>query len=459
MSNNTNNSETNQRALFATRLGVIATTVGSSVGLGNIWRFPYEAGTNGGFAFILCYVGFILIIGVPVICSEFVLGRYTRFNIFGCYRSLGEGKKWQSLGVLGIVASLMILSFYAVVAGWTLEYFTQTVSGNLFDFGSADGGYAAHFDTFSSHSYRPILFTVLFLLINHAVVMGGVQKGIERISNILMPLLFLILVVFCVNSLFMPGAKEGLEFLFKPDFSKLTPAVVLSALGQAFFSLSIGLGCMLTYASYFNNKTNLFRSALTTASLDTLVAVLAGVLIFPAVFTYGVTPTQGPTLVFVVFPSIFQNMAGGVIWAALFFFMLFVASLTSTISMSEISIAYFCDERKMGRKKACTISTSIALVFGVLCALSFSGVSNFEIFGYTFNFFDFFNNCSSNVLLPVGGMFVAIYAGHKLDKKIFRVQLTNGGTLRAPVKLMRFLLRWVAPTGVAIVLLASIGII
>jgi NSS family neurotransmitter:Na+ symporter len=289
--------------------------------------------------------------------------------------------------------------------------------------------------------------------------MGGVQKGIERISNILMPLLFLILVVFCVNSLFMPGAKEGLEFLFKPDFSKLTPAVVLSALGQAFFSLSIGLGCMLTYASYFNNKTNLFRSALTTASLDTLVAVLAGVLIFPAVFTYGVTPTQGPTLVFVVFPSIFQNMAGGVIWAALFFFMLFVASLTSTISMSEISIAYFCDERKMGRKKACTIATSIALVFGVLCALSFSGVSNFEIFGYTFNFFDFFNNCSSNVLLPVGGMFVAIYAGHKLDKKIFRDQLTNGGTLRAPVKLMRFLLRWVAPTGVAIVLLASIGVI
>jgi NSS family neurotransmitter:Na+ symporter len=457
--NNTKPTQSNQRALFATRLGVIATTVGSSVGLGNIWRFPYEAGTNGGFAFILCYVGFILLIGVPVICSEFILGRHTRFNIFGCYRSMKAGKGWQSLGVLGIVASLMILSFYSVVAGWTLEYLWQAITGNLFDLGAGEGGYGAHFDEFSSHSYRPLIFTIGFLLINHAIVRGGVQKGIERMSNVLMPLLFLILAVFCVNSLFMPGAKQGLEFLFKPDFSKITTSVVLSALGQAFFSLSIGLGCMLTYASYFSDKTNLFRSAMTTATLDTVVAVLAGVLIFPAVFTYGVAPAQGPTLVFVVFPSIFQHMAGGIVWAVLFFFMLFVASLTSTISMSEISIAYFCDERKMSRKKACNICTSIALVFGVLCTLSFSGVSNFEIFGYNFNFFDFFNDCSSNVLLPVGGMFGAIYVGHKLDKKIFRSQLTNNGTLRAPVALVRFLLRWVAPAGVAIVLLASLGVI
>lgn len=448
-----------QRALFATRLGVIATTVGSSVGLGNIWRFPYEAGTNGGFAFILCYVGFILLIGVPVIVSEFVLGRHTRSNIFGCYRSLHAGRGWQMLGVLGIVASLMILSFYAVVAGWTLEYLWQTVFGNLFTYGNAAGGYESHFEQFSTGSYRPVLFTLLFLLVNHVIVLGGVQKGIERMSNVLMPLLFVILAVFCINSLFMPGAKQGIEFMFKPDFSKLTPQVVLSALGQAFFSLSIGLGCMLTYASYFNKKTNLFRSALTTATLDTLVAVLAGVLIFPAVFTYGIAPAQGPTLVFVVFPSIFQSMAGGAIWAALFFFMLFVASLTSTISMSEISIAYFSDERKMSRHKACNMSTGIAVVFGVLCALSFSGVSNIHIGGYTFNFFNFFNDCSSNVLLPVGGMFVAIYAGHKLDKHIFRAQLTNNGTAKAPVRLLRFLLRWIAPAGVAIVLLASLGLL
>ncbi len=454
-----NTKHPNQRAIFSTRLGVIATTVGSSVGLGNIWRFPYEAGTNGGFAFMLCYVCFILLIGVPVICSEFILGRHSRSDIFGCYRKLGAGRAWQSLGYLGIIASMMILSFYSVVAGWTLEYFWQAVSGNLFSFSGSEGGYAAHFDNFSAHSYRPIVFTILFLLINHAIVRGGVQKGIERISNILMPLLFLILIVFCVNSLLMPGAKQGIEFLFKPDFSKLTPQVVLSALGQAFFSLSIGLGCMLTYASYFSKKTNLFRSAMTTASLDTLVAVLAGVLIFPAVFTYGVAPTQGPTLVFVVFPSIFQHMAGGIVWATLFFLMLFVASLTSTISMSEISIAYFCDERKISRRRACNISTGTALVFGTLCALSFSGISNITVAGHTFNFFNFFNDCSSNVLLPVGGMFVAIYAGHKLDKKIFSAQLTNNGTLRAPQKVLRFLMRWIAPTGVAVVLLASLGII
>lgn len=455
--NNTENKS--QRAVFATRLGVIATTVGSSVGLGNIWRFPYEAGTNGGFAFILCYIGFILLIGVPVICCEFLLGRHTRSGIFGCYRKLNAGRQWELLGVLGIIASIMIISFYSVVAGWTLEYLWQTVIGNLFDFGAANGGYASHFDEFSNHSYRPVLFTLLFLLINHLIVLGGVRKGIERMSNVLMPLLFLILAVFCINSLCMPGAKQGLKFLFEPDFSKITPKVVLSALGQAFFSLSIGLGCMLTYASYFSKKTNLFRSALTTASLDTLVAILAGVLIFPAVFTYGVAPAQGPTLVFVVFPSIFQNMAGGAIWAALFFFMLFVASLTSTISMSEISIAYFCDERKMSRTRASNTSTLIAVVFGTLCALSFSGVSNIEVCGYTFNFFNFFNDCSSNVLLPIGGMFAAIYAGHILDKRIFRDELTNGGTIKAPVRLMRFLLRWIAPVGVAIVLLASLGIV
>jgi NSS family neurotransmitter:Na+ symporter len=448
-----------QRALFATRLGVIATTVGSSVGLGNIWRFPYEAGTNGGFAFILCYVGFILLLGVPVICSEFVLGRHTHSNIFGCYKSLGAGPRWQLVGVLGIIASLMILSFYAVVAGWTLEYLWQTVIGNLFNYGTAGGGYAAHFEQFSSHSYRPLLFTLVFLLINHVIVLGGVQKGIERMSNVLMPLLFVILAIFCVHSLMMPGAKDGLEFMFKPDFSKLTPQVVLSALGQSFFSLSIGLGCMLTYASYFNKQTNLFRSAMTTAGLDTLVAILAGVLIFPAVFTYGVAPTQGPTLVFVVFPSLFENMAGGAIWAALFFFMLFVASLTSTISMSEISIAYFCDERKMSRTKACNLSTSIAVIFGLLCTLSFSGISNFSIFGYEFNFFNFFNDCSSNVLLPIGGMFGAIYVGHIFDKRLLRAELTNNGTVKAPVRMLRFLLRWVAPAGIAIVLLASLGLI
>jgi NSS family neurotransmitter:Na+ symporter len=454
-----NNDNKSQRAMFATRLGVIATTVGSSVGLGNIWRFPYECGTNGGFAFILCYVAFILLMGVPVICSEFVLGRHTRSGIFGCYRSLNAGRGWQSLGVLGIVASMMILSFYAVVAGWTLEYLWQTVFGNLFEYGTSAGGYAQHFEQFSTNSYRPVLFTLLFLLINHLIVLGGVQKGIERMSNVLMPLLFVILIVFCINSLLMPGAKDGLRFMFEPDFSKLTPKVVLSALGQAFFSLSIGLGCMLTYASYFGKHTNLFRSAMTTASLDTLIAILAGVLIFPAVFTYGVAPAQGPTLVFVVFPSIFQNMAGGAVWAALFFFMLFVASLTSTISMSEISIAYFTDERKMSRTKASNLSTLIAVVFGTLCALSFSGISNIEIFGYTFNFFNFFNDCSSNVLLPVGGMFVAIYAGHILSKRILRDELTNNGTCRAPVRVLRFLMRWIAPAGIAIVLLASLGLL
>lgn len=449
-----------RRGQFATRLGVIAATVGSSIGLGNIWRFPYEAGAHGGGAFMLCYILFIIILGIPVICAEFVVGRAARTGIFGCFQRLGAGGRWRSLGVIGIVASMMILSFYSVVAGWTLEYLWQSASGGLDVIADSNGGFAGHFADFTSSSLRPVLWTLVFMAVNWLVVLGGVQKGIERVSNILMPLLFAIMVAFCINSLFMPGAREGLSFLFTPDFSKLTPSVVIGALGQAFFSLSIGLGCMLTYASYFTERTNLVKNAAITGVLDTTAAIMAGVLIFPAVFTYGMSPAEGPTLVFDVFPSIFHNMAGGQAWATLFFLMLFVASLTSTISMSEISIAFFTDERGMSRKKACNLSSGICAVFGVLCTLSFSGISNINIGSYTFRFFDFFNNVSSNVLLPVGGFFISIYAGRVLSRKVFNEEITNRYTLRhVPYRLIRFLLRWVCPTGIAIILLSSIGLL
>ena len=454
------NNTKSQRMQFATRLGVLAATVGSSVGLGNIWRFPYEAGNNGGGAFMLCYIGFIILIGIPVISAEFVLGRQSRSDFFGCFARLGERGGWRYMGIIGILASLMILSFYSVVAGWTLEYFFQALTGNL----AGGDGDAAHYSTvfqeFSAHSWRPLMWTVLFLLINHLVVKGGVQKGIERVSNILMPLLFAILVALAINSLFLPKASEGLAFLFRPDSSALTPAVVLSALGQAFFSLSIGLGCMLTYASYFSDRTNLLRSASITAGLDTVVAILAGVLIFPAVYSFGASPEAGPTLVFAVLPSIFHSMPGGAVISVLFFLMLFVASLTSTISMSEISIAYFVDERKQTRSRACNISTAIAMLGGILCTLSFSGVSNITIGSFTFNFFDFFNNATSNLLLPVGGMLISIYVGWRLKPSVLRAQLTDNGLLRhIPVAAVAFLLRWICPVAIGAVLLSSLGMI
>lgn len=448
--------KTNERAVFTTRIGAIATTVGSAIGLGNIWRFPYEAGTHGGGAFMLCYIAFIFLLGVPVICAEFILGRSSRSNITGAFRIHASNRTWQLTGYMGVVASLMILSFYSVVAGWTVEYTFQSAIGAL-DFNDASG-YHDHFDTFVTGNWRPALWTLIFLLINFGILMRGVAKGIEKFSNILMPLLFLLLLIFCINSLTLDGAAEGLRFLFKPDFNALTPSTMLGALGQAFFSLSLGLGTMLTYASYFSISTRLGKSALLTASLDTLVAILAGVIIFPAVFTFGMSPAAGPTLVFEVLPSIFHNLPGGIVWSTMFFFLLFLASLTSTISMSEISIAFFMEELKMKRRSAVILNTVIAVVFGTLCALSFGCLDNIKIFGLTI--FNFFDNATSNVMLPLGGMIISLFVGWKLDRKVVESEMTcNGSTQFRLMGVLIFLLRWVCPAAIAIIFLNSIGII
>lgn len=444
------------RAVFTTRFGAIATTVGSAIGLGNIWRFPYEAGAHGGGAFMLCYIVFIFILGIPLICSEFILGRSSRSNIFGAFRAHSTSKRWPITGVAAIIASMLILSFYSVVAGWTLEYTCQSAIGAL-DFSDASE-YSTRFDTFVTGNWRPAIWTILFLLINFAVLIGGVSKGIERCSNILMPVLFLLLIIFCVNSLMMDGASEGLTFLFKPDFSALTPATMLGALGQAFFSLSLGLGTMLTYASYFSKGTRLGKTAFTTAALDTIIAILAGVIIFPAVFTYGMSPSAGPTLVFEVLPSIFHHLTGGAVWSTLFFFLLFLGSITSTISMSEISIAYFTEEMNMKRRTAVILNTSIAIVLGTLCALSFGCLSDLKLFGMTiFNFFDY---TTSNIILPFGGMMISLFVGWKLKRKQVEDEMTNYGTIRFPLMgVLIFLIRWVCPTAIALIFLNSIGVL
>ena len=443
------------RAQFGTKLGVIATTVGSAVGLGNIWRFPYEAGSHGGGAFLLIYIGFIFIIGIPGICAEFIMGRSTRRNIFGAFRSLHSQPQWAWIGYMGIVASILILSFYSVVAGWTLEYFVQSAVAGLTEFGG-DGRHVA-FDEFST-GWRPVMWTLIFLLCNGLILMRGVRKGIEKASNILMPVLFILLVVFCINSLLMPGAKEGLEFLFKPDFSKVDSSMLIGALGQAFFSLSIGLGTMMIYASYFSDSTPLVKSASLTASLDTLVAILAGVIIFPAVFTFNAEPAAGPRLVFEVLPDIFHNLPGGAIWSTLFFFLLFLASLTSTISMSEICIAFFCEQFGLSRRKATLLNTGIAMGLGALCAMSFGILDDFKIFGLTiFNLFDY---AASNVMLPLGGMCISIFVGWFINRNIVESQLKGTGTIQMWfLRLIVFSLRFVAPIGIGLVFLSGLGMI
>lgn len=444
------------RAQFATRLGVIATTVGSAVGLGNIWRFPYEAGTHGGGAFLVAYICIIFAFGIPILCAEFMMGRQTRSNIFGAFRKLRSSGRWHWAGYIGILASLMILSFYSVVAGWTMEYFYQSITGALSH--STPEQYHHQFVEFSTNNWRPLMWTILFLLVNFVIVVRGVQKGIERMSNIMMPALFIILIIFCVNSLMMPGAADGLKFLFSPDFSKIDSSVLLGAMGQAFFSLSLGLGTMMTYGSYFSKDTHIVKSATITACLDSMVAVLAGVIIFPAVFTFDASPAQGPTLVFEILPNIFNQLPGSMFWSSLFFFLLFIASLSSTISMSEVSIAFFTEEKKMSRTKATCLNTGIAMAFGTICALSFGCLSGMTIFGHTV--FSLFDYVSSNILLPVGGMFISFFAGWLLDRSIIRNQLTNDGTVKLHVlKAIIFSLKFIAPIGILLVFLSVLNFI
>lgn len=448
MSDTTQNNS--PRGSFVTRLGAIATAVGSAVGLGNIWRFPYEAGTNGGGAFLLIYLFFIVIVGVPLLCAEFAMGRDSRSNAVRTFASLTGKRSMGAVGIMGIVASVLILSFYSVVAGWTIEY---TVFSFTRGFKSTDvDTLHSLFNSSIASPGKAIFYTWIFLFINFMALSRGVRKGIERLSNMLMPVLFIILLIFCVNSLMLPDADRGLQFLFAADFSKVSVSTVLSAMGQAFFSLSIGLGCMLTYGSYFKDSTNIPRTAVSIAALDTLVAVLSGIIIFPAVFSFGMSPTAGPTLVFETLPAIFGVMTGGEILAPLFFILLFIASLTSTISMAEISIS-FCTERfHWSRKKASAAVIGLSMILGGLCALSFGPLADVEIFSLTFfNLFDF---ASSNVLLPLGGVFASLIAGWAYPRRRFAAQLSMTHSKLFPI--IRFLLRYIIPLCILLIFINSL---
>lgn len=441
-----------------TKTGVIAATVGSAVGLGNIWRFPYETGVHGGGAFLVVYVLCVFLVGIPVIVAEFILGRGTHSNAKGAVQQLCPGSCMRWFPLLGVLASILILSFYSVVAGWILRYLYQALTGALS--GNTPQQYSEMFGSFVSNTWESVGYTLLFLSINYMIMRRGVQKGIERISNILMPLLFVILVIFCVNSLLMDKAVEGLDFLLRPDFSKITPAVVVGAMGQAFFSLSVGLGCLLTYSSYFNDRTPLVKNAVTIGLLDTLVAVMAGVMIFPAVFSFGMSAEAGPKLVFEILPSIFQQLPCAYVWSVIFFVLLLFASLTSTISMSETCIACFIEELKMSREKATILNTVICMALGVLCALSFGVLGDFTVCGKTL--FDLFDFVSSNILLPVGGIFFSVFVGWVVDKRFMNSQLTNNGEgkmkgwVRVPIM---FCIRIVSPLSIMLIFLYGLGVI
>lgn len=444
------------RENFGSKIGAVLAAAGSAVGLGNIWRFPIETGQNGGAAFIIVYIGCVLLLGIPIMMSEFIIGRHTHTNTAGAYRKLAPGTSWKWVGRLGVLSGFVILSYYSVVAGWTAEYTALAIT-NYFD-GKGANDFPAIFAKFVSNPWLSVSLMLAFMIVTHVIVIRGVKSGIEKFSKVMMPALFVILIILAICSVMLPGASQGLEFLLKPDFSKITGSTVLSAMGQAFFSLSLGLGCLCTYASYFGNDTNIGKTALNVSIIDTFVAVMSGFIIFPAVFNAGYTLSSediGPSLLFITMPNVFQQAFGSIpvlsyVVSVLFYFLLVVAALTSTISMHEVVTAYVSEEFTMTRRKAATIVTIACSTVGVFCALSFGPLDGFKLFGMTL--FDLFDYVSSNIFLPVGGMFIALFVGWYLDKKIVRDEVTNNGTLRAPyLRLIVFILRYVAPIAIGFI--------
>lgn len=443
---------TTNRSNFGSRLGVILASAGSAVGLGNVWRFPTEAGRNGGAAFILMYLFMILLVALPVMVGEFVIGRASKANAVHSYRRLGAGRIWGKTGYLCVLGGFMVLSFYCVVAGWTLQAVITTLVGRN------GTNYAEDFTAFTTHPWQPLVYIAAFLYITHFVVSRGVQRGIEWFSKTMMPLLFLIILVLMGISLTLPGAKDGMKFLLQPDFSKLTTSVVLSAMGQAFFTLSVGISCLATYASYFKEDTPLIKSGLNVAVIDTLVAIVSGFIIFPAIFSIpGAQVDAGPGLVFVTLPYVIDHAfaffpVARYAFMLLFYLLLFLAALTSSISMHELTTAYISEHFQLMRKKASLIVMSICLIFGTACSLSFGPWKDITIFGK--GFFDLFDSTTANIIMPLGGMLITIFVGWVMDRQKVMNELTNYGKLSPlPARILLFLIRWIAPIGVGIVFL------
>ncbi|MCF6466564.1 sodium-dependent transporter [Clostridium sp. Cult2] len=453
MDNRVRNQGENKRESFASSFGLLAAAIGSAVGLGNIWRFPYITGVYGGGAFLVVYLLCVAIIGIPVMIAEFIIGREGQKDAIGSYKTLAPKGKWHISGILGVGAAFLILSFYSVVAGWTLEYIFSAI-GNKFA-GLSAGEVGDYFVGFISDPIRPIFWQVIFMAITAYIVAAGVQKGIESYSKVLIPLLLVIIIILDVRSITLSGGAAGLEFLFKPDFSKLTREGVLAALGHAFFSLSLGMGIMITYGSYIPKQEKLGPTSLKISIADTLIALLAGIAIFPAVFAFGIEPGSGAGLVFITLPNVFAQMAGGYLFAIMFFALLALAALTSTISLLEAVVAYVIERFNMERVKATVITALLITLLGVFASLSNGELSGFSILGY--NLFDFLDNLTADFFLPISALISSVFVGWVLDKRIVENQLTNNGTLKIGyLNVLTFLFKIVSPIAILIVFISGV---
>ena len=444
-----------KRDNFGSRFGALVAMAGSAVGLGNLWRFPYLVGENGGAAFIIVYIILCFLICLPIFISEFIIGRRSQKNAFATFRDLSGGSAWRWVGLFTVFVPMIVLSYYCVIGGWSIEYLLKSLT---FSFGGeSQGALSTMFTGFVTSAWGPLAAHTGFLLATTMIVVVGIKDGIEKFSKIMMPLLFVMVLSIAVYSLTLPGAKEGVKYLFYPDFSKLTGKSVAAALGQAFFSLSLGFGTIMTYASYVSKKENIMFQSAATAISDLMFAIIAGTAIMPAVFAFGINPQAGPGLVFETLPFVFGQMPAGGLIAILFFVALLVAALTSSISMLEVAVAYLVEEKKFSRLGACALLFVICWVIGAVCSLSFGPLSHIQIRGG--NIFDFLDCLSSNVLMTLGSLFTVIFVGWRLKKTDVYDEFTNGGTLSRNSKIfgvLWFLIRYIAPVAIIAIFISGI---
>lgn len=445
-----------QRENFSSRFGVLMAMAGSAIGLGNLWRFPYMVGEYGGAAFIIVYILFVFLLSLPILFCEFIVGRRSQTNALGAFKKLAPGTPWKWVGALSVISPLIVVSYYSVIGGWSMEYFFKSCTLGFTD-GVTDSELHNLFSSFISSIWPPIVGHTAFLLTTAFIVLGGVKKGIEKFGKVMMPLLFVVMIVIAVHSMTLEGASAGIAYLFKPDFSKINAEVCAAALGQSFFSLSLGCGTMLTYASYVSRKENLMRSSVSIAVSDLVFALIAGCAIMPAVFANGLSPQAGPGLVFETLPFIFSKMPLGGFVAILFFMSLLIAALTSSISLFEVGVAYLVEEKHISRKLSCALIFLVTWSVGLLCSLSFGPLSDFRILGNII--FDFFDKLTANYLMTIGGLLVVLFVGWKMKKTDVRDEFTNGGSIRTNSRMfgpVYAIIRYVAPIAVLTIFISNL---
>ena len=436
-------------------MGALLAMAGSAIGLGNLWRFPYLLGENGGAAFIIVYIICVCFICLPIFVSEFVIGRRSQKNAFAAFRDLSGGSAWRLVGLMTVIVPLIVASYYCVIGGWAFEYLFKSCTFS-FTGDASQAAMSTMFSDFVSSPVAPVVCQTLFLLATVLIVVVGIKDGIEKFSKVMMPMLFVIIIAIAVYSLTLPGSGAGVKYLFTPDFSKIDGNAIASALGQAFFSLSLGFGTIMTYASYVDKKEDILFQSSSSAIADTAFALIAGVAIMPAVFAFGIDPQSGPGLVFETLPCVFGQMPGGALIAILFFVALIVAALTSSISMIEVGVAYLIEEKKLSRFASCAILFVICWIVGMFCALSFGPLAEVKLAGRSI--FDFFDNLTSNILMTLGSLLTVLFVDWRLKKTDIYEEFTNGGTLSRNVKIfgvLWFLIRYVCPVAILVIFISG----